>query len=125
MNTLAVFNSKTTGGKSSLVYHLAHMYAYLGIRVLAVDLDPQAELTSMFLDEDRLEEIWAEGEHTATIHGAIQPSVAEMGEVRQPNVEHVGERLFLIPGDLALASLEDPLSARGSNASTVSRAPFT
>ena len=55
MKTIAFFNNKGGVGKTSLVYHLAWMFADHGISVIAADLDPQANLTSMFLDEDRLE----------------------------------------------------------------------
>jgi cellulose biosynthesis protein BcsQ len=55
---IAFFNNKGGVGKTSLVYHLAWMYRDLGLNVLAADLDPQANLTSAFLDEERLEEIW-------------------------------------------------------------------
>ena len=54
MKTVVFFNNKGGVGKTSLVFHLAWMYADLGLRVLAADLDPQANLTSMFIDEDRL-----------------------------------------------------------------------
>ena len=40
MKTLAFFNTKSRVGKTSLVYHLAWMYAELGVRVIAADLDP-------------------------------------------------------------------------------------
>lgn len=53
--TIALFNNKGGVGKTTLTYHLAHMVARLGWRVLAVDLDPQANLTSAFFDEDALE----------------------------------------------------------------------
>ena len=55
MKTIAFFNNKGGVGKTSLVYHLAWMYADLGLSVVAADLDPQANLTSMFLDDDRLD----------------------------------------------------------------------
>ena len=45
---VAFFNNKGGVGKTSLVYHLAWMYADLGLRVMAADLDPQANLTSAF-----------------------------------------------------------------------------
>lgn len=48
-------------GKTSLVYHLAWMYAELGVNVVAADLDPQANLTTMFLDEDAIEGLWTDG----------------------------------------------------------------
>lgn len=41
MKTIAFFNSKGGVGKTALVYHLALMYAELGVSVVAVDLDPQ------------------------------------------------------------------------------------
>ena len=52
---LTFFNNKGGVGKTSLVYHLAWMLNDLGHRVLACDLDPQANLTAAFLDEERLE----------------------------------------------------------------------
>ena len=55
IRVLTFFNNKGGVGKTSLVYHLAWMYADLGVKVVAADLDPQANLTSMFLDEDYLE----------------------------------------------------------------------
>lgn len=57
MKTIAFFNNKGGVGKTSLVYHLAWMFTECGLKVLAVDLDPQANLTAMFLDEERLEEL--------------------------------------------------------------------
>jgi len=50
MKTLAFFNNKGDVGKTSLVYHLAWMYSGLGLNVIAADLDPQANLTNIFLD---------------------------------------------------------------------------
>ena len=43
---IALFNNKGGVGKTTLTSHLAHMVARLGWRVLAVDLDPQSNLTS-------------------------------------------------------------------------------
>ena len=50
---LTFFNNKGGVGKTSLVYHLAWMLSDLGHRVLACDFDPQANLTSMFINEER------------------------------------------------------------------------
>ena len=61
MTTVAFFNNKGGVGKTSLVYHLAWMLRELGHRVIAADLDPQANLTGMFLDETSLERFWNSG----------------------------------------------------------------
>jgi cellulose biosynthesis protein BcsQ len=83
MKTIAFFNNKGGVGKTSLAYHLAWMYADLGLRVIAADLDPQANLTSMFLDEDHLEELWEEQENSETVYGALQPLFEGTGDVRR------------------------------------------
>jgi len=110
MKTIAFFNNKGGVGKTSLVYHLAWMYADRGIRTLAVDLDPQANLTAMFLDEDRLEELWPDDDHPNTVYGAIRPILRGVGDIGSPEVQMLNERLGLIAGDLGLSRFEDKLS---------------
>jgi cellulose biosynthesis protein BcsQ len=108
---IALFNNKGGVGKTSLAYHLAAMYADLEIRVVVADFDPQANLTSMFLDEDRLEELWPEGEHEQTVYGAIRPLIAGTGDVIDPcPTVDVEENVRLIAGDLLLGGFEDDLS---------------
>ncbi|MFN7920710.1 MAG: ParA family protein [Bryobacteraceae bacterium] len=110
MKIIAFFNSKGGVGKTALVYHLASMYAQLRMSVLAVDLDPQANLTCAFLPEERLEELWPEGRHPLTIHGAVEPVMSGLGDVADPHVEEIDSHLGLVPGDLALCSIEDILA---------------
>ena len=55
---LTFFNNKGGVGKTSLVYHLAWMFSELGKTIVAVDLDPQANLTAAFIDEEELERLW-------------------------------------------------------------------
>lgn len=112
MKTIAFFNNKGGVGKTSLVYHLAWMYADLGLTVVAADFDPQANLTSMFLEDDRLEDIWADGAHAATIYGAFQPLLEGTGDVSAPHLEEVSPSLSLVIGDLALSAAEDELSSQ-------------
>jgi len=63
MKTIAFFNNKGGVGKTFLVYHLAWMFADHGVKTIVVDLDPQANLTAMFLDAERLEALWPDDEH--------------------------------------------------------------
>ncbi|WP_419163757.1 ParA family protein [Candidatus Palauibacter sp.] len=52
---LTFFNNKGGVGKTPLVYHLAWMLSEMDRSVLAVDLDPQANLTAAFLSEGVVE----------------------------------------------------------------------
>ena len=110
MKTIAFFNNKGGVGKTTLVYHIACTIAEQGQTVLAVDLDPQANLTSMFLSEDQLEILWPDGEHPQTVYGALSPIIRGLGDVKTPHVEQVNVRLGLVVGDLALSTFEDKLS---------------
>ena len=110
MKTVAFFNNKGGVGKTTLVYHLAWMMALEGVKTLVVDLDPQANLTAMFLPEERLEELWPDDEHPLTIQGALRPILRGTGDIADPHVERLHENLGLIPGDLGLSGFEDKLS---------------
>jgi cellulose biosynthesis protein BcsQ len=110
MNTLAFFNNKGGVGKTTLVYHLAWMFAELGLSVLAADLDPQANLTSMFLGEDELEEIWDEALSERTVAGCLKPLIEGTGDISNPYVAQISPQIGLLVGDLSLSSVEDELS---------------
>jgi chromosome partitioning protein len=110
MISFSFFNNKGGVGKTTLVYHLTWMFRELGHRVVAVDLDPQSNLSSMFLSEDRLEEIWDPEEPESTLFRAIQPLLRGTGDIGEPHLEFVEERLGLLVGDLALSEFEDSLA---------------
>lgn len=112
MKTIAFFNNKGGVGKTTLVYHLAWMLAQRSVPVLAVDFDPQANLTAMFLDDDRLEALWPDGEHRETVYGALRPLIEGEGDIASPHVEPIAEQMGLLVGDLALSLVEDELSAQ-------------
>lgn len=50
----------------------------------------------MFLDDDRLEELWPDGEHRQTILGAIRPILAGTGDINRPHVENIADNI--VPG---------------------------
>ena len=111
MKILVLFNNKGGVGKTSLVYHLAWMYSEFGLNVVAVDLDPQANLSAMFLPEDRLDELWPDGNHPQTLLGAVTPILRGTGDIADPHVEPISSHLGLVVGDLGLARFEAKLSA--------------
>lgn len=96
--------------KTSLVYHLAWMYAELGLSVVAADLDLLTCLTSMFVDDERLEMLWPDHSHAKTILGAIQPLLEGTGDIVSPHVENITNKIGLLVGDPALLAWEDKLA---------------
>jgi cellulose biosynthesis protein BcsQ len=110
MNTVTFFNSVSGVGRSTLVYHLAHMLADQGEGVIVADLDPQASLTSMFLDEDALIDLWPNAEHSRTVYGAVKPAICGGGDVGEVHYEEVERGIGLLVGDPSVSLLEDSLS---------------
>jgi chromosome partitioning protein len=112
MKTIAFFNNKGGVGKTTLVYHVSAMFAELGLRVLAVDLDPQANLTSMCVNDDEFEGLWPQGAHSCTLLGAVQPIIDGTGDIHavEPYPIAFNPRLGLLPGDLGLTVFEDELA---------------
>lgn len=109
MKSIVFFNNKGGVGKTTTVYHIAWMLSELGHRVLAVDLDPQSNLSSMFLSPSRMEEAVLDEAQHLTILDAIIP-VSE-GEGYQPvHIEKINEHISLLIGNLALSAFEDKLS---------------
>lgn len=127
MVSVALFALKGGNEKLTLVHHLAHMYQRQGKRVLVVDLDPQSNLTSSFLDEEDLAFLWGESDPTfpghqevlfshfgpggiRTIAQAVETIVEGTGDIRTVDPTETAENLWLIPGDLELSRFEDELS---------------
>lgn len=134
MISVALFNNKGGVGKTTLAYHLAHMLQRQGQRVLAVDLDPQSNLTAAFLDEDELEEIWGQDSELFaqddypdqrklftrtdgqnTIADAVRPILEGTGDISKAAPVPIAQGLWLLPGNLELSKFEDKLSAAWLN----------
>ena len=88
MKTIGFFNNKGGVGKTSLVYHVTYMLGQLGRRVIAADLDPQANLTSLFLTEDRLDEIF-EISLKPTLYSAVSPQFRGVGTCGHPTLRQL------------------------------------
>lgn len=113
-SVLTFFNNKGGVGKTSLVYHLAWSFASLDKRVVIVDLDPQANLTAAFLDEDKIEKIWNQPSLGSTIFQCVKP-LMDVGDIAQPVLQTIANNLYLLPGDVSLSSFEDALSEQWPN----------
>ncbi|MDQ3721726.1 MAG: ParA family protein [Actinomycetota bacterium] len=106
---IALFNNKGGVGKTTLAYHLAHMVSRQGHPTLAVDLDPQANLTSAFFDDDALEAI-LDSDEPITVRDAVDPRLRGLGDIVVPPPREVADQLWVLPGDLGLSNFEDALS---------------
>ena len=120
LTTIAFFNNKGGVGKTTLVYHLAWMFSELGLRVIAADLDPQANLTSAMLSDERIEEL-VDGPKTPgrgrTLREMVDPLIERSGDVMPPHIEavvarggEVASNVGLLCGDLQLHDFEDMLA---------------
>jgi chromosome partitioning protein len=86
------------------------MMSDMGKRVLCVDLDPQANLTSAFLQEDALEKIWSSNPtQVNTVYQGVRP-LLDVGDIQIPHIQRVAANLGLLAGDLGLSRFEDELS---------------
>jgi cellulose biosynthesis protein BcsQ len=139
---ITVFNNKGGVGKTTLTFHLAHALAELGHRVLAVDLDPQCNLSIFSLPAEKIQEIWEaenpfidepgfEAERKKftpkkfeafcrkprTIHFALKPTEEGTGVLEHlPPPVQLATNLDLVPGRLTLHMFEEALARRWSEA---------
>ena len=111
MKTIIFLDNGDGVAKTSLVYHLAWMYARLGVNVLAADLNPQAKLTGMFLGDDDLEPLWSETGERRTFYGALRPLLDGADDMPVPYVAEPEPGLGLVVGDLLLATMEEELGS--------------
>ena len=100
MQILAVANFKGGSGKTTTAAHLAQYLCLRGLRVLAVDLDPQASLSALFGVQPEFDV--APGQ---TLYGAIR-----YDEARVPLGAVIRRTYFpgldLVPGNLELQEFE-------------------
>ena len=110
LKTLTFFNNKGGVGKTSLAYHVSWMLTELGHKVLSVDMDPQANLTGMFMSEDQMENIIEK----KSVYSALEPLKTGRGDIQAPDIISfplANESMGLLLGDLKLSSVEEDFSS--------------
>lgn len=123
MQVISVVNFKGGSGKTSTTISLAHRYAMRGYRVLAIDMDPQASLSTFF---GYRPEIDFEGPDARTIYDAICYEDPETGTRRRPMREVIHKSYFtnldVAPASLLLAEYEtETANALSQNAAGLPR----
>ena len=110
MQSLAFFNNKGGVGKTTLAFHISWMLHELGKRVLSVDLDPQANLTGMFMFDSDLEELI---EKRKSLYYSLEPLNKGLGDIKPAEVveKEWESGPGLLPGDLKLSKMEADFSS--------------
>jgi chromosome partitioning protein len=99
LQVISIVNFKGGSSKTTTAIHLAQRYALRGYRVLAVDMDPQASLTTMFGYRPEIE--FAE---TGTIYDALRyEDPVPLSQVIRKTYFH---NLDLVPAGLLLSEYE-------------------
>ena len=110
MTTISIFNNKGGVGKTTYMYHVAHLISRRNKSVLIVDCDSQCNLTAYAMEDSDIRRAWSETGNS--IFKNIEPVYKTTGDVsrRQPSrVAHAEGDLFIVPGDLRLSDFEDRL----------------
>ncbi len=139
MKIISVFNNKGGVGKTTLTYHLAHILAEMGKKVLILDLDSQCNISLYGIQEEELEKIWRDEDDiiyngfdsarkqmkdddfnnmfkkTRTMHfilKSVEDGISDFKELPPPC--NIADNLDLIPGRLTLFMYENKISERWS-----------
>lgn len=111
MKIISIFNNKGGVGKTTYMYHIAHLLAQKGKTVLMVDLDSQCNLSAYALTDSELEKSW-KPERGNSVWLAVEPVAKGVGDVRQRTPRTFNSdypNLYITPGDVMLSGFEDNL----------------
>jgi chromosome partitioning protein len=95
--TISIFNNKGGVGKTTYMYHVAHMLARRNLKVLMVDCDSQCNLTAYSLGDADIKKAWSDTGNS--IYQNIEPVYKTTGDVgdRAPYKLRAPGDLYLIP----------------------------
>jgi cellulose biosynthesis protein BcsQ len=137
MRIISVFNNKGGVGKTTLTFHVAYALAEMGYKVLAMDADPQCNLTIYSLNQEYIHQIWKIEDpfidngyessknklssdafakvisNPRSIHFLLKPTEEGTGEHDQwPPPIALTNKLHIIPGRLTLHLYEEKVASR-------------
>lgn len=101
LQVIAIANFKGGSAKTTTTIHLAHFLALEGLRVLAIDLDPQASLSTMFGFQPELD-----FDDNQTVYGAIRYDDAARVPLKDVIRRTYFDGIDLVPGNLELMEYE-------------------
>jgi len=118
VKSISIFNNKGGVGKTTYIYHIAHLLSEKK-KVLLVDCDSQSNLTAYCLSDEQIKASWADDGNS--IYQGIELVYRGIGDIKKDLLPtQISKNLFLIPGDIRLSNFEDSLgdtwnSAKGGS----------
>lgn len=109
---ISFFNHKGGVGKTTMLFNAAIEMGRMQKRVLMVDLDAQANLTAIALEDPVLEALYPQAPAVGkeTVAGAFAPLVSGAGDLATPPPKEVRpDTVWLLPGDIQLSTFESIL----------------
>jgi len=137
MKIISIFNNKGGVGKTTLTYHLAHILAEMGKKILILDMDSQCNLSLYGMQEEELENIWRDEDYVIdngfdsakqqmkdddfnnlfktprTMHfllKSVEEGISDFDELPPP--VNLANNLDLIPSRLTLFKYENKIAER-------------
>jgi chromosome partitioning protein len=104
MRVVAFFNHKGGVGKTTLVYNTGLALASQGKKVIFIDLDAQANLTTAAIRPDEVEKIL---ESETTIYSSLRPVIDGSGSFSDPAPMQIRDTAWIVPGDIRLSEFEE------------------
>ncbi|MER7488318.1 ParA family protein [Streptomyces sp. NPDC126497] len=103
MKIISFFNHKGGVGKTTLVYNIGIALAKTK-RVLFIDADAQANLTSAALPVTKVESLFGSG---GTIYSCLRPVVEGSGALKVIRPVKIRDSAWVLPGDIRLSDYEE------------------
>lgn len=107
MKIISLFNNKGGVGKTTYLYHIAHLISEK-YKVLVVDCDSQCNVSSYFLQDSQIEKEWKD--KGRSIYRIVEEIIEQIGDFRKREPLKINDKLYLVPGDIEFALFEDSLA---------------
>lgn len=114
MKTITIFNNKGGVGKTTYMFHVAHLLSRKNKIVLMLDCDSQCNLTAYAMRDKEIEQAW--NEHGNSIYRVIEKVYRGIGDICKRCPTSLNNFLHIVPGDLLLSNYEDKLGDSWSSA---------
>lgn len=104
---LVIFNHKGGVGKTTLTFNLAAKLNELGKKILLIDADAQANLTSIVVKERDFDNIYYKDGYN--ISKALDGIVKSSGDIIEEEPYNIDKGLYILPGHINISEYEAQL----------------